>query len=172
VRRVVIAPFSTEARRSLNRRDVERLLARLRRDCADPAITLAATPREALALRDLEVELFLFDKRARTARAFLALLQASDLFVGVDAGPLHLADALGLPSLGLFGPSAPQKVLDANNRVQVLRDPRLAGVQCDLHACRDPLCIHGLLASPADFTAAIVDFDQPVRAEAERCCVA
>jgi ADP-heptose:LPS heptosyltransferase len=38
-----------------------------------------------------------------------ALLQNCRLFVGNDSGPLHLAVALGLPTLGLFGPTAPEQ---------------------------------------------------------------
>jgi ADP-heptose:LPS heptosyltransferase len=29
-----------------------------------------------------------------------------DVFVGVDSGPLHIADALGIPCLGLYGPTS------------------------------------------------------------------
>lgn len=36
-----------------------------------------------------------------------ALLGASDLFVGVDSGPLHLAAAVGTKVLGLYGPKHP-----------------------------------------------------------------
>lgn len=34
---------------------------------------------------------------------------ASRLFVGGDTGPLHLADALGVPTLALFGPTDPER---------------------------------------------------------------
>ena len=34
---------------------------------------------------------------------------ASRLFVGGDTGPLHLADALGTPTLALFGPTDPER---------------------------------------------------------------
>ena len=37
------------------------------------------------------------------------LTAASRLFVGGDTGPLHLADALGTPTLALFGPTDPQR---------------------------------------------------------------
>ncbi len=37
------------------------------------------------------------------------LAAASRLFVGGDTGPLHLADALGAPTLGLFGPTDPER---------------------------------------------------------------
>ena len=36
-----------------------------------------------------------------------ALLSLADLFVGSDSGILHLASAVGIPALGLFGPTAP-----------------------------------------------------------------
>jgi heptosyltransferase-1 len=35
------------------------------------------------------------------------VVAASSLFVGGDTGPLHLADALGTPTLALFGPTDP-----------------------------------------------------------------
>ncbi len=34
---------------------------------------------------------------------------AARLFVGGDTGPLHLADALGVPTLALFGPTDPER---------------------------------------------------------------
>lgn len=37
-------------------------------------------------------------------RDFLAVLAAGDLFIGPSTGPLHLAAALGVPTLGLFPP--------------------------------------------------------------------
>src|SRR5690606_35378256 len=40
-------------------------------------------------------------------RQLAALLEAADLVVGVDSGPLHLAAALGTPVLGLYGPKHP-----------------------------------------------------------------
>ena len=36
-----------------------------------------------------------------------ALYQACDLVIGVDTGPLHLAAALGVPVVGLYGPKDP-----------------------------------------------------------------
>lgn len=39
--------------------------------------------------------------------AYAALLRRADLFVGVDSGPLHLASAIGVTVLGLYGPKHP-----------------------------------------------------------------
>lgn len=40
-------------------------------------------------------------------QALAAFLKGCDLFIGGDSGPLHLASALGVPVLGLYGPSDP-----------------------------------------------------------------
>lgn len=39
-------------------------------------------------------------------RQSAALMQMCDVFLGPDSGPLHLAGALGVPAVGLFGPIA------------------------------------------------------------------
>ena len=37
-----------------------------------------------------------------------ALLQRSEMLISNDSGPLHLASALGIPTIGLFGPESPE----------------------------------------------------------------
>ena len=37
-----------------------------------------------------------------------ALIQRCDLFVSNDCGPMHIAAAVGTPTIGLFGPSSPR----------------------------------------------------------------
>lgn len=39
----------------------------------------------------------------------IALLRRARLMVGPDSGPLHLAAALGVPTLGIFGPTDPER---------------------------------------------------------------
>jgi len=39
--------------------------------------------------------------------ALADFLRGCDLFIGGDSGPLHMASALGVPVLGLYGPSDP-----------------------------------------------------------------
>ena len=40
-------------------------------------------------------------------RELVGVIQACDLFVGVDSGPLHIADSMNKPSIGLYGPTSP-----------------------------------------------------------------
>ena len=95
-------------------------------------------------------------------------MKGSDLFVGVDAGPLHLADALGIPSIGIFGPTAPETILDRDSGIVPLRLNTMQGWFCDIRDCPDPLCLHRLLAGTL-LPPAPVDFTHPTTLEVEVC---
>lgn len=41
-------------------------------------------------------------------KELISLMKVSDLFLGNDSGPLHLAEACGLPSISFFGPESPK----------------------------------------------------------------
>jgi heptosyltransferase-2 len=81
------------------------------------------------------------------------LLELADLLVTNDTGPLHLADVLGVPVVGLFGPNTPHRygprgprslALFADLPCSPCLDDRLAKSS----ACRDPRCMTAL-AVPA-----------------------
>ena len=64
--------------------------------------------------------------------AFIGLLRTADLFVGFHSGAMHLAAALGRPTLVLAGPSLP--CWDPpwhRGRVRILRAPGVACLPCD-----------------------------------------
>lgn len=52
-----------------------------------------------------------------------ALLRSATLFVGSDTGPLHLAAALDVPCVGLYGPTNPAVCGPYGPRHLALRDP-------------------------------------------------
>jgi ADP-heptose:LPS heptosyltransferase len=55
---------------------------------------------------------------------FLSLLAGADLYLGNDSGPRHMAIALGVPTLGYFGPHDPaQWTPPGTDRHPVLWDP-------------------------------------------------
>jgi len=64
------------------------------RECAQAVV--AGAPRVAL-----------LGPETRSLGALLALLARSELFVGSDSGPMHLASLVGRPCVVLFGPTDP-----------------------------------------------------------------
>lgn len=64
-------------------------------------------------------------------RALAALTSGVRLFVGGDTGPTHLAAALGVPTLGLFGGSEARRNAPWGPRAAALQlDPREDGLPC------------------------------------------
>ncbi|MFQ5657183.1 MAG: glycosyltransferase family 9 protein, partial [Candidatus Methylomirabilales bacterium] len=53
----------------------------------------------------------------------VAFLRRAHLVVGNDTGPLHLGAALGIPTIGLYGPTRPEVNGPYGPRVQVIRSP-------------------------------------------------
>jgi ADP-heptose:LPS heptosyltransferase len=58
-------------------------------------------------------------------------LAEGDLFVGCDSGPGHMAAALGLPVVSLFGPTDPARYEPVGERVSVLRENPLRELSVD-----------------------------------------
>ncbi|MGZ4827828.1 MAG: glycosyltransferase family 9 protein [Terriglobales bacterium] len=53
----------------------------------------------------------------------IALTRRARLFIGGDTGPMHLAAALGVPVVGIFGPTDPARNGPFETRTIVLRSP-------------------------------------------------
>jgi heptosyltransferase-1 len=70
-----------------------------------------------------------------TIRQLAALIKRSALYVGTDSGPMHLASALGVPTVGLFGPSDPAHFAPYQPAGRVVRR-ELACSPCGLPTCR------------------------------------
>jgi heptosyltransferase-1 len=54
----------------------------------------------------------------------IALTRRARIFIGGDTGPLHLAAALGIPAVGLFGPTDPVRTGPFGERTIALRHPQ------------------------------------------------
>lgn len=167
-KRILISPFSTDVRKSLNQDDLKKLVAWLGKRYENASLVLALFPEEDEKVGDLPLARFHFGKSRKRSHAFLDMVKGSDLFVGVDAGPLHLADALDVPSIGIFGPTAPETILDRDSGIVPLRLNVMQGWFCDIRDCADPLCLHRLLESSM-LPPAPVDFTRPATLEVEVC---
>ena len=168
---VLIAPFSKDLTKSLSGADLSTLIKEVEARFPGCAVTVALDKADRKKL-PLRTKLFLFGKkRMSKSEEFLRLVEAADLFIGVDAGPLHLADALGVSSIGIFGPTAPETVLDPGSRVLALRDPSLAGHFCFVRSCGEPVCIHRLFTGGGlkGGDSARVDFQRTPALEEDEC---
>jgi len=84
-----------------------------------------------------------------TITELIALTRRALLFIGGDTGPLHLAAALSIPVVAIFGPTDPARNGPYDTRSMVLRNPASATT----HA-RSPQPDAGLLEIEADAVVA------------------
>lgn len=72
-------------------------------------------------------------------RQFLALLEKSDLFIGVDSGPMHMAAAMGTKVIALFGAARPQAVGPyGDGHIVVTRQDDFPCSPCAQTICKRP----------------------------------
>lgn len=76
-----------------------------------------------------------------------ALIKLSNLFLGNDSGPLHIALALKIPSVAIFGSTSPEQVIGLQEKCVVIRK-RLMCSPCYVHQydyapdCKDFPCLN------------------------------
>jgi ADP-heptose:LPS heptosyltransferase len=71
-----------------------------------------------------------------------ALIEASDVYVGVDSGPMHIAAFAGTPVVAIFGPTDPAKVGPYGEGHRVIRHDGLDCLACRKRSCDDHRCLH------------------------------
>jgi len=72
-----------------------------------------------------------------------ALLARASLVVSNDSGPMHLAAALGAPTLGLFGPETPLMYRPLGPSARALWRPPICSPCINVHDNKLSTCIHG-----------------------------
>lgn len=105
-------------------------------------VVLSGGPSESALLDALEAQLDVPSVRAPVAglHDLAALLESAALVVAADSLPLHLANALSTPVIGLYGPKDPAVTGPAYDRSRVVR----AGMDCSpctLRRCAEPICM-------------------------------
>lgn len=86
------------------------LAAFLRENCGLETVILWGPGEEALAARVTAASAGTAIEAPRTGvKDLVALARAASLVVSGDTGPLHIATAVGTPTVSLFGPTDPQR---------------------------------------------------------------
>jgi ADP-heptose:LPS heptosyltransferase len=84
-----------------------------------------------------------------------ALMQSASLMVGNDSGPSHLASAMGLPGVVIFGPSDAELWQPLASVTRVISKRNLCQTDCTRHHCLvQRRCLSGI---SADEVAAALD---------------
>lgn len=55
-------------------------------------------------------------------REFMAIVKNVKVFISNDSGPMHIAAALGTPTVGIFGSTEPQRTAPLGEKVTVVRE--------------------------------------------------
>jgi heptosyltransferase-1 len=85
---------------------------------------------------------------------YCELLRRADLFIGSDTGPMHLASALGVPTVALFGPKDPVQTGPYCSRSIVVRG-RADCAPCTRRTCSHVRCMTSI--EPEPVLAAAID---------------
>jgi lipopolysaccharide heptosyltransferase I len=101
----------------------------------------------------------------RSLRALGALYEVCDVVVAADTGPLHLAAALGVPTVGLYGPKDPAIYGPWNGKtgekaITVWKHVHCS--PCKLRRCNDVICMPAITVD--DVSAAL---EEPLSAARE-----
>jgi len=64
-----------------------------------------------------------------------ALIQKCSFVVSNDSGPMHIAAALGIPTLGIFGPTNPRQQGPFGDKNRWVRNEELDCLECALTSC-------------------------------------
>ncbi len=81
-----------------------------------------------------------------TLMQLVSVIRSADVFVGVDSGPLHMAAALGRPTLALF-PTKYIKPLRSGpwgTRHLILRESQVCPLACFPRSCPESICLDAI----------------------------
>ncbi|BBB91590.1 MAG TPA: glycosyltransferase family 9 protein [Methylomusa anaerophila] len=67
---------------------------------------------------------------ATTLTQSMELLKRTDLFITLDTAPMHIASALGVPMIAIFGSTAPASVAPLSNKAIIAAPPSLPCIPC------------------------------------------
>lgn len=68
-------------------------------------------------------------------REMVALISNCKVVIANDSGPMHLTAAIGVPTIGIFGPTNPYAHRPFSNNSYWVRNENLECIQCNLREC-------------------------------------
>jgi lipopolysaccharide heptosyltransferase II len=109
-----------------------------------------------------------------TIKEMAGILERCDLFIGNDSGPMHVAAALDVPTVGLFGPGSPRRTAPrarSGRVVSVTRDYPCAPCrqnffrECSAAPSEKPFCLEEISVDDVEEAAlGLLRSGRPIRA--------
>jgi len=139
---ICLHPFGNRRNRWWIRADyLQKLEVLLREKIPEIAVIVIGGPREKVFLINNEVipKKFIVAVDELKIRETAALIKNSRVTISTDSGPLHMAQAFGVKTLGIFGPSSPMATGPQLPNALVVQ----AGADCSpcsLYKCEKKTC--------------------------------
>jgi len=115
---VLAAPLAGWASKQWPLEFYSQLARRLRHE-ASAVLVLNGAPSQEDALRQVEGA----EVHLSSIAGLIDATRRATAVLGLDSGPLHLAAALGVPGVALFGPTDPRRTGPWSSRITTLRAP-------------------------------------------------
>lgn len=140
---VILAPGSGSSDKNWSPKRFARLAIGLSELGLRPVLMEGPADRDALAMVRERLQSEIPVLAGDSPLKLKGILANAALFVGNDSGPTHLAAALGVPCVAVFGPTDPGVYEPRGERVAIVR----RGVDCspctedERHSCDDRICL-------------------------------
>lgn len=119
------------------------LITSLTERCGAACIVVAGPDEQSLTRRVCDATPDALPAGALSIRQLMALLASCDLFVGNNSGPLHVAAALGVPTVSVMGPSDPLRFAPRGPADRVVRR-ELPCSPCQRARCWHHTCLRSV----------------------------
>jgi len=145
--RVLVHPGAHEESQRWAPERFAETIARLTERAGAACLVAAGPGEEELACRIAELTPDALALGTLSVRELMAVIAACDLFVGNNSGPLHVAAALGVPTVSVMGPTDPRRFAPRGAANSVLRLD-LPCSPCRRGRCWHHTCLLGIDADP------------------------
>lgn len=155
---LVIQPFSLWSYKELPLNHYIKIIEAIDRRFGIPVVIAGGPGEEIKAARIVDgCRCKVFNLAGKTGLGEMAaLLSRSRLFVGIDSAGLHIAAAVGRPTVGIFGPSAPASWAPRGEKHAVITS-KLPCIPCRQKGCDDKGLSRCLKDLPVSVIMATID---------------
>jgi len=141
--RVLVHPGAHEVSQRWAPEKFAEVIARLTESVAAACLLAGGPGEEAIVRRIADLTADAIPLGSLSVRELVGVTGACDLFIGNNSGPLHVAAALGVPTLSVMGPTDPARFAPRGSANVVLR-LALACSPCQRGRCWHHTCLRGI----------------------------